>query len=103
MNFSIPENSTDIFFPLSDNLTSLNSTNTTDIYGELMKFCQFLTPYYYTLFGITTIFFLLLLYLIFFQTPKEVESSKWSLLQLIVSNFCTVTVFFLWQPIPLFP
>ena len=72
-------------------------------YSEYISFASYLPYYHGTLLVITISLFVLYLYIALAKTPKELGVMKYFILNVAITNFLLVIIFFLSQPVALFP
>src|SRR5437879_3454096 len=97
-NFGGPNN----LLPNLGNPNMNPTQNYNSIYDYLMVFCSYLHIYFGILGAVTLVLFILLMYLVYFVSPKELNFMvKMSLVNTVTMNFFVVFVYVIWQPIPL--
>src|SRR3569623_451549 len=72
-------------------------------YSEYISFAAYLPYYHGTLLVITIPLFILYLYIALTKTPKELGVMKYFIINVAITNFLLVIIFFLSQPTKLFP
>jgi hypothetical protein len=72
-------------------------------YTEYINFVGYLPYYHGTLLVITIPLFILYLYIALTKTPKELGIMKYFILNVAITNFLLVIIYFLFQPAALFP
>jgi hypothetical protein len=90
--------------PQNNGNPTIPTQNYDYIYDYIMDLCSYLHIYFDILGAVTLVLFIFLMYLVYFVTPKELSYMvKMTLINTVVMNFLVVFVYFIWQPVPLFP
>ena len=72
-------------------------------YSEYISFAGYLPYYHCTLLVITISLFILYLYIALTKTPKELGVMKYFILNVAITNFLLLIIYFISQPTTLFP